>query len=102
VKGTRCQRCGGSGIDPEDSSPGSIWGDYPEPPALEPCRDCQFPLRVMCTCGSKNIGIAFVLDVDPGCPLHGVPCVVLLDGQGPSCDWDPDCPDCASRAASGG
>lgn len=37
-----CLRCQGSGIDPEDSSPGEIHGDHPEPPALEPCRDCQF------------------------------------------------------------
>lgn len=38
-----CGRCKGSGIDPEDSSSGSVWSDFPEPPALEPCRHCQFP-----------------------------------------------------------
>jgi hypothetical protein len=39
----RCERCKGSAIDPEDSSPGTIYGNFPEPPALEPCRACQFP-----------------------------------------------------------
>lgn len=36
-----CNRCKGTGIDPEDSSPGTIHGAVPEPPALEPCRACQ-------------------------------------------------------------
>ncbi|WP_331764468.1 hypothetical protein [Streptomyces anulatus] len=37
-----CARCDDSGIDPEDSHPGSGPSDYSmgEPPALEPCRDC--------------------------------------------------------------
>ncbi|MEU3099648.1 hypothetical protein ABZ690_34310 [Streptomyces sp. NPDC006967] len=38
-----CARCKGSAIDPEDSFPGDIFSDFPEPPALEPCRACQFP-----------------------------------------------------------
>lgn len=40
----RCPRCKGSGIDPEDSTGAALDDHYgPEPPALEPCRDCQFP-----------------------------------------------------------
>lgn len=37
-----CSRCQGTAVDPEDSSPGTVHGDFPEPPALEPCRACQF------------------------------------------------------------
>lgn len=37
-----CDRCNGTAVDPEDSSPGTVYGDFPEPPALEPCRACQF------------------------------------------------------------
>ena len=43
-----CARCRGSAIDPEDSYPGSITPGEEEPPALEPCRDCQFPGRAEC------------------------------------------------------
>jgi len=43
-----CARCRGSAIDPEDSYPGSISPGEEEPPALEPCRDCQFPGRIEC------------------------------------------------------
>ncbi|ACX71084.1 RNA polymerase sigma-H factor [Streptomyces phage ZL12] len=37
-----CARCDDSGIDPEDSDPGSGPSDHSmgEPPALEPCRNC--------------------------------------------------------------
>jgi hypothetical protein len=37
-----CDRCDGMAVDPEDSSPGTVPGDFPEPPALEPRRACQF------------------------------------------------------------
>lgn len=41
----RCQRCKGSGIDPEHSYPaeGPSYHSMGEPPHLEPCIDCQFP-----------------------------------------------------------
>ncbi|MFI5753104.1 hypothetical protein ACIBBE_46580 [Streptomyces sp. NPDC051644] len=37
-----CDRCNGTAVDPQDSSPGTLHGHFPEPPALEPCRVCQF------------------------------------------------------------
>jgi hypothetical protein len=40
-----CPRCKGSGIDPEHSSPGCTDPDLgAEPPNLEPCIACQYPL----------------------------------------------------------
>jgi hypothetical protein len=40
-----CDRCKGSGIDPEDSMPatGPTEHSMGEPPVLEPCRDCYDP-----------------------------------------------------------
>lgn len=38
-----CQRCNGSAIDPEYSSPAVVYGDHPEPENLEPCIACQLP-----------------------------------------------------------
>jgi hypothetical protein len=41
-----CPRCKGSGIDPEYSSPGCTDPDRgAEPPNLEPCVACQYPLE---------------------------------------------------------
>lgn len=40
-----CPRCNGSGIDPEHSSPGCTDPDRgAEPPNLEPCIACQYPI----------------------------------------------------------
>lgn len=43
----QCQRCHGTGIDPDHSTPGTFHGDYPEPPAMEPCMACQAPTAVV-------------------------------------------------------
>lgn len=44
--GKDCPRCKGSGIDPEHSSPGCTDPDRgAEPPNLEPCIACQYPIR---------------------------------------------------------
>lgn len=42
-----CDRCKGSGIDPEDSYPAQGPDEYSmgEPPVLEPCRSCSLPPR---------------------------------------------------------
>lgn len=38
-----CDRCRGSGIDPEYSYPGCCTPGEEEPPDLEPCTACQYP-----------------------------------------------------------
>lgn len=44
----KCQRCRGTGIDPEHSDSGGMEGGvYMEPPVLEPCMDCQFTVDLI-------------------------------------------------------
>jgi hypothetical protein len=45
LRQAQCQRCKGSGIDPEFSHPaeGPSYYSMGEPEALEPCVACQFP-----------------------------------------------------------
>lgn len=38
-----CQRCRGTGIDPEHSHSGVYDDNYMEPPVVEPCTGCQYP-----------------------------------------------------------
>lgn len=38
-----CDRCGGTGVDPEDSSPDIVTPGEEQPGNLEPCRQCQLP-----------------------------------------------------------
>lgn len=42
-----CQRCRGTGIDPEHSHSGMYDDGYMEPPVLEPCVDCSFPVSLI-------------------------------------------------------
>lgn len=51
-----CKRCKGSAIDPELSHSGIYGGWYWEPPALEPCIDCQWVPPSTCHCGAVNYG----------------------------------------------
>lgn len=75
-----CPRCKGSGIDPEDSSPGSWNCDYPEPPGLEPCRDCQFPGTCR-ECGHSG-GHGPYCIADPDGPIMQAPVVFRVEGCG--------------------
>ena len=43
----RCQRCRGTGIDPEHSHSGVYEDNYMEPPVIEPCMDCQFTVDLI-------------------------------------------------------
>jgi hypothetical protein len=122
-----CRRCNGSGTDPEDSFGGSMDPDCPEPPSIEPCRDCQQPSVMQWAIEQMNRGIipsplspccGSLVGHYPSCPVQraasdeqaraagygatdpvcpGPPCTVLPNGGGPSCDWDPACTDCATR-----
>lgn len=117
-----CRRCKGSGIDPEDSFGGSMDPNCPEPPSIEPCRDCQQPSVMQWAIEQMNRGIipsplspccGSLVGHYPSCPVQRAAsdeqaraagygdtdpqCTVLPNGGGPSCDWDPACTDCATR-----
>jgi hypothetical protein len=62
---TVCARCKGSAIDPEDSTPADFSMSPPEPPVLEPCRDCQFTCPGWPECPSPGSC--------PGCATSAAP-----------------------------
>ncbi|MFE9461639.1 hypothetical protein [Streptomyces californicus] len=64
-----CARCDDTGIDPEDSHPGSGPSDHSlgEPPALEPCRDCG-PGATTTAVSPGLAGLITILDAALGQP----------------------------------
>ncbi len=71
-----CERCHGSGIDPEHSDPGSITPGEEEPPYLEPCIGCQYEIIVCRVQGMLRPDRVVALDI---AATTGTPPEILED-----------------------